>query len=105
MVEAQTPILVPADGETLAEDSEPEETLWPAESSLDEPSLEQEYHDSHARHFERQAERRFRRLLKVRIQPRWKFTGVPPAERGHLRDEIDNLIGWLKAARADLEAE
>ena len=45
------------------------------------------------------------KLLKVRIQPRWKFTGVPPAEREHLRDEIDNLIGWLKAARADLEAE
>ena len=66
--------------------------MWPAESSLDERSLEQEYHESHARHFERLAEKRFRQLLKVRIQPRWKFTGVPPAEREHLRDEIDNLI-------------
>ena len=47
----------------------------------------------------------FRQLLKVRIQPRWRFTGVPPAEREHLRDEIDNLIGCLQAARADLEAE
>lgn len=106
VVEAQTPVLMAADdGEPLAADSEPEETLWPAESPLDEPSLEQEYHDSHARHFERGAERRFRQLLKVRIQPRWKFIGVPPAEREYLRDEIDNLIGWLKAARADLEAE
>ena len=30
-------------------------------------------------------------------------SGVPPAEREHLRDEIDLLIGWLTAARADLE--
>jgi hypothetical protein len=98
-------LLAADDDRTLAEDSEPAESLWPAESSLEEPSLEQEYHDSHARHFERQAEKRFRQLLKVRIQPRWKFTGVPPAEREHLRDEIDSLIGWLKAARADLELE
>ncbi len=111
VVEAQTPPeLADDEGEPLAADSEAPEPLaadptgsqWPAESSLDEPRLEQEYHDSHARQFERRAEKRFRQLLKVRIQPRWKFTGVPPAEREYLRDEIDHLIGWLKAARADL---
>jgi ParB/RepB/Spo0J family partition protein len=84
VVEAQTPLsLADDEAEPLAADSEPTEPLaadteltesrWPAESSLDEPTLEQEYHGSHARHFERQAERRFRQLLKARIQPRWKF--------------------------------
>jgi hypothetical protein len=106
VVEAQTPVLPAAeDGETLGGDSEAAEPLWPAESSLEEPSLEQQYHDAHARHFERLAERRFRQLLRARIQPRWKFTGVPPAEREHPRDEIDQIIGWLKAARADLDLQ
>jgi hypothetical protein len=44
-------------------------------------------------------------LLKAPHQPRPKFDGAPSAERAHLRDEIDQLIGWLKAARADLEFE
>jgi hypothetical protein len=106
IVEAQTPVLLTADeGGTRAEDSEPPESQWPAESPLDEPTLEQDYHGWHARHFEQRAERRFRQLLRVRITPRWKFIGVPPAEREHLREQIDELIGWLKAARADLEAE
>jgi ParB/RepB/Spo0J family partition protein len=108
IAEAQTPISLADDdnAETIEADSQPPEPImWPAESSLDEPSLEQQYHESHARHFQRLAEKRFRQLLKARIQPRWKFMGVPPAEREHLRDEIDQLIGWLKAARADLEFE
>jgi hypothetical protein len=108
VVEAQTPTSLADDddAETIEADSHPPEPIiWPVESSLEEPSLEQEYNDSHGRHFERLAERRFRQLLKARIQPRWKFTGVPPAEREHLRDQIDQLIGWLKAARTDLEAE
>jgi hypothetical protein len=108
VVDAQTPTSLADDddAETIEADSHPPEPIiWPVESSLEEPSLEQEYNDSHGRHFERLAERRFRQLLKARIQPRWKFTGVPPAEREHLRDQIDQLIGWLKAARTDLEAE
>lgn len=86
VVEAETPVSPAADdGDTLAADSETPEPLWPAESALDEPSLEQEYHQTRVRHFQRTAERRYRRLLKARVQPRWKLTGVPPAEREHFR--------------------
>jgi ParB family chromosome partitioning protein len=103
VVETQTPPpLATDDGETIAVNSEPLEPLWPDEFSIDEPPLEQQYQASHARRLERLAEKRFRQLLKVRIQPRWKFAGVPPAEREHLRDQIDELIGWLKAARAGI---
>lgn len=98
VIEAQTPVPLPDDDEA-AEDP------WPAESSLDEPTLEEEYHGVHAAHSEQRAQKRFRQLLKMPYQPRPTFHDATPAEREHLREQIRHLKEWLGAVEAELDAE
>ena len=117
IVEAQTPPALADDEaeplaadseapEPLAADTEPMQSLWPAESALDEPSLEQEYHRIRTPATSNGGPKSASGSYSRRGYNRGgNSIGVPPAEREHLREQIDNLIGWLKAARADLEAE
>jgi hypothetical protein len=96
VIESQTPLPLSADADAT-------EDPWPAESSLDEPTLEEEHHGVHAAHTEQRAQKRFRQLLKMPYQPRPTFHDAPMPEREHLREQIRRLKEWLEAVEADLE--